>query len=105
MRTFWLSFCDPDRPEGQKFLGAAVVDVTDEEAAAVTPLMRATFPLAQDGAEWIAAATGKAHAFGCNPGGEVSSVEITGAAHAALYPRNQLMSKAEIEALEPALEN
>lgn len=32
MRTFWLSFCDGDRPKGQQFLGACVVDVTDEEA-------------------------------------------------------------------------
>lgn len=37
-RTYWLSFCDGDRPEGQQFLGACVVDVTATEAAAALAL-------------------------------------------------------------------
>lgn len=44
----WLSFCDPDRPKGTQFLGAAIVE-----------------------GENFLVAVMNAHALGCNPGGEV----------------------------------
>ena len=60
-RTFWMSFCDGDLPKGRQFLGACVIDVTAAEAddAAIDVLLR--FPFAQPDAEWLAAATKKAH--------------------------------------------
>lgn len=76
MKTFWLSFCDGNRPKGQQFLGVAVIDVTDDEAHEAFEDLLDRFPNAQDGAEWIAAAARKAHRLGCNPGGEVASIEM-----------------------------
>lgn len=75
-KTFWLSFCDGDRPKGRQFLGVAVVDVSAEEAADMLLEVMLRFPNAQDGAEWVGAAARKAHRLGCNPGGEVGSVEM-----------------------------
>lgn len=103
MRTFWLSFCDNRLPSGHQFLGACVVDVTQEDADNIAAFISFAFPQATDGAEWIAAATKKAHREGCNPGGEVASVDITdGPADAlAMYPRNRLISREELEAVAP----
>lgn len=105
-KTFWLSFCDPDKPKGEQFLGAAVVDVTDEMAAEALIDVILRFPMAMDEAEWPAAATREAHRTGCNPGGEVAITEITEAPPdiLAAYPRNQLLSRAEIEALDTLTE-
>ena len=103
MRTFWLSFCDEDKPEGQCFLGVAVVDVTPEEADAIQTKLDAMFPHRQEGSEWMAAATQKARALGCNPGGQVAFWEITGSEEAAKYPRHQLLSRAELEAIAPIM--
>lgn len=50
---YWLSFIDPDRPQGRRFLGVAVV--------------RAEGPLS---------ATNKAHDLGINPGGEVAIIRL-----------------------------
>lgn len=50
---YWLSFCDPDLPEGTQFLGATIVEAPSEMAA----VMRS----------WE---------LGVNPGGEVASIEI-----------------------------
>ncbi len=53
MKWYWLSFCDPDRPTGSQFLGAAIVAASGEiEAVKVS------------------------HVLGCNPGGEVVMVEV-----------------------------
>lgn len=95
-RTFYLSFADDDG-----FRGAAVVDVTEDDAALAKLDLAIRFPNALPGAEWIAAATRKAHAKGCNPGGEVLSCDITDAYEKSLYPRNKLMSKADLEAIAP----
>lgn len=46
--VYWLSFVDPDRPKGEKFLGVAIVRGTDPQDACATAWDR-----------------------GCNPGGEV----------------------------------
>jgi hypothetical protein len=48
---WWLSFCDPDKPEGTQFIGACIVEADD-----------------------IIAATMLAHCLGINPGGEVAGV-------------------------------
>jgi len=95
MRTFWLSFTDPDRPAGSRFLGVCVIDVTEAEATAA----RAAHPQAAPDAEWIGAAMRHAWAAGCNPGGQVGSIEITDAPEAARAPRDRLLSKSELAAL------
>jgi hypothetical protein len=95
-RTFWLSFVDPDKPEGQRLLGVAIVDVNDEEAAHAKLDVAARFPNAQPDAEWIAAATSRAWAVGCNPGGEIGFMDITGQPQAAHGPRDRLMQYAEL---------
>ena len=100
-KVFWLSFCDADRPKGQQFLGACVVEVTAEEAdeAAFDVLLR--FPLAQTGSEWIAAAMSKSHRLGCNPGGEVASMEIEpDNPNLSRYTLGVLMDRATIAALD-----
>jgi hypothetical protein len=53
MSWWWLSFVDPDRPKGERFLGVCVVEAPDLRSA-----IRAA---------WKAK---------CNPGGEVGSWEI-----------------------------
>lgn len=83
-KVFWMSFCDPDRPKGSQFLGACLVDVTAEEADAAAIEVMLRFPFAQSDAEWIAAATSKAHRLGCNPGGEIASMEVAGGPSHAL---------------------
>lgn len=101
-KVFWLSFCDGKRPKGQQFLGACVVEVTGDEAEAALIEVLLRFPLAQPGSEWIAAASRKAHQLGCNPGGEMASMEIpVDYPHLARYPQGVLMDRATIEALEP----
>jgi hypothetical protein len=52
--AWWLSFCDPTRPKGSRFLGVAMVGALDFE----------------DGVE-------EAWRFGCNPGGEIQAEWIT----------------------------
>jgi len=100
-KTFWLSFCDADRPKGQQFLGACIVDVTPEEVkeAHVETMMR--FPMARPGAEYIAAAIKKAHALGCNPGGEVATNEMPSAhPNMAFYQLGVLMDRETIAAID-----
>jgi nucleotide-binding universal stress UspA family protein len=105
-RTFWLSFCDATKPKGQQFLGVAVIDVTEAMAADALIDMSLRFPQAQDGAEWVGAALREAHRLGCNPGGEVGTVDVTDAppARLAVYPRGVLLSKARMRELETAAE-
>jgi len=71
MKTFWLSFIDPDLPTGQRFLGVAIVDVTEEDEAAALE----DFPQMHDRVRGpgVIAAARKAAALGCNPGGEVAA--------------------------------
>ena len=69
------------------------------------PEMRLKFPLAEPGAEWIAAASRKAHALGCNPGGEMASAEIPiDAPQLAHYTFGVLMSRADIERIDDVIE-
>jgi hypothetical protein len=53
MALWWLSFVDPHRPEGTRFLGVALVE-----------------------AETMADALRRAWRSGCNPGGEVEAYEL-----------------------------
>jgi hypothetical protein len=100
-KTFWLSFTDPDRPKGDQFLGVAVVDVTDADVARAAATVAKRYPNAQRGAEWIAAAIKKAHAMGCNPGGQVATMEMPRAwPKFKTCPRNELMSRARLLELD-----
>lgn len=106
-QTWWHSFCDSDRPKGQQFLGALVMDVTADEINAIREevdfkQMVNMVPLSHDlDVYGMAASIAKAHRLGVNPGGEVQSGRIDGAPEAALYPRAQLLSQSDVEALEP----
>lgn len=51
--VFWMSFADPDLPEGSQFLGVVIIR-----------------------AENIAAAITLSHANGLNPGGEIEILEM-----------------------------
>lgn len=55
-RLWWLSFCDPKRPEGKQFLGVSIV------------------PVSADG--HVGDACQAAWAAGCNPGGEVMGLAL-----------------------------
>ncbi len=81
MTYYWLSFTDPERPEGQRFLGGCIVE-----------------------AENFLAATTRAWKLGISPGVEGS--EVAGIAIAPEYEANigrfgvdRLISKAELNAL------
>jgi len=98
-RTFWLSF----HGDADQFLGACVVDVTDEDAAQAKAFATQRFPGARPGSEWLGAAIRKAHVLSCNPGGDVAGLEITHETSEIIMmraPRNRLLSVAEIEALD-----
>lgn len=104
-KVFWLSFCDGTKPRGEQFLGACVVDVTAAEADAAEIDMLLRFPLAMPGNEWLAAAISKAHRLGCNPGGEVASMELPDDhPNLSRYAFGVLMDKATIESIDRALE-
>jgi hypothetical protein len=54
-RALWLSFCDTEKPQGQLFLGVAVVDVTPDDVAEAARLR----PAATEEGHVIAAALRK----------------------------------------------
>lgn len=97
-RTFWMSFADPDKPEGQRFLGVSIVEVSEEEASDSRAELAVSHPKHLPGAEWIAAAARVAWVMGCNPGGEIGAAEIP-PEHLAKFadaPRFRLMQKPEL---------
>lgn len=67
---WYLSFVDGSRPEGQQFLGAAIVR-----------------------ARGMTGAIQEAHRRGCNPGGEVMAIATDAEPP---FPKNKLLSKAEL---------
>jgi hypothetical protein len=75
----WMSFCDPARPKGSKFLGALLIEAADSDDA----LMRS-------------------HLLGLNPGGEVVSFEVPQEYVARIEPAMtyRLLSRAECETFE-----
>lgn len=107
-QTWWLSFCDADRPVGDQFLGVAIVDVTEDDLGdglRAANAIRAAhgLPPAESDVGWMTAAVQQARAMGCNPGGDVAAVRIdqvpTFAELDAQTPRNRLLSQADILAL------
>lgn len=77
MRYWWLSFCDAKRPEGQQFLGCAVVAASrPDEAIRVA---------------WI---------LGCNPGGEVRSIAFEATAPLPARLVGRLLQRAEAESAD-----
>ena len=103
MRTYWLSFCDNEKPQGQQFLGACIIEVEAIDAERAKALIDLQFPQHAPGAEWTAAATQKAHRQGCNPGGQVMSIDMTEnlpsdrVEHWQAIPRNRLMDRDELQ--------
>ena len=93
------------KPKGEQCLGGCVVDVTEDDAADASQLLMLRFPHAQAGAEWIAAASRRAHTLGCNPGGEMASVEVP-SDHPMLahYPHGVLMDRSTIERIDAEIE-
>lgn len=105
MRLYWLSFCDGDRPTGQQFLGAVVVEVTEADRDAARPWaeQRRGAPLAVDSdAAWLAGALRVSWRLGVNPGGEVAYERLDGWPDAPLYPRGRLMDRATLARFERA---
>lgn len=98
MKTFWLSFVGDSGS-----LGCAIVDVSADEAALAKLDIDVRFPDHMEDAEWLAAALAKAHRLGVNPGGQVASWDVTGSLHLALYEREKLYSRQEIEAIDKGL--
>jgi|SRR5580765_5989839 len=99
MKTFWLSFTDPDRPKGEQFLGVAIIDVTEADAALAAAIVAARHPHAQPSANWIAAAIQRAWDTRCNPGGEIMSIDVTGEHEAEKAPHHCLLSRADLREL------
>lgn len=78
---WWLSFCDPELPAGNRFLGACIVPGLD-----------------------MVSAIQKAHSLGCNPGGEVSGMEILSPFHKHLVPfAGELMDREKCKFVESKL--
>ncbi len=78
---YWLSFCDPDLPEGSRVLGVAIVV-----------------------ARGVVSASERAWELGCNPGGEVLSMELPDELPIEPTDIDRLLSVAESRALIAAIE-
>jgi hypothetical protein len=107
-QTWWLSFCDPDRPEGQQFLGVVIVDVDEwdkalgEIGATAIRASHGLPPLTDAPDQWFAAAVSKTHRLHVNPGGEAKGHrvdEIAPPEELARCPRNRLLLEPELDAL------
>jgi len=106
MQTWWLSFADSDRPAGQQFLGVVIVDVNDEDAANISPMvlmkrMMHGLPPADSSDDWFAAAVLKTHQLTINPGGECQGHRVDDIAppdELAKCPRDRLLQKPELAA-------
>jgi len=71
-KCFWLSFCDPSKPDTDQFLGVVIMIATG-----------------------IALALSRAYDLGINPGGEVNAYEIDRNGISAKH-FNKLLSKQEL---------
>ena len=72
LSQWWLSFCDPDLPEGSQFLGAVCID-----------------------AHGLADATHRVTVAGLNPGGEIMAVQIPEGRRVADSHCNRILDKQE----------
>jgi hypothetical protein len=77
MMMQWLSFADPELPEGTQFLGVIIVHA----------------PTFMEAWAWT-------HAAGINPGGGVQGVEFDDAAPVPPEYVGRLLSKADVETLD-----
>jgi hypothetical protein len=107
-QTWWLSFCDGDRPAGQQFLGVVIVDVDEadvgrsEGAANALRALHGLPPLTDLDEQRMAAAVWKTHRLRINPGGAVLAHRIDDLAppeDLARCPRNRVLQTPELEAL------
>lgn len=73
---WWLSFCDPDRPEGSQFLGVAIVQAPVFDAAVT-----------------------RSHAIGVNPGGQVATCGPIDPEVISPEWRNRLLTRDEAESI------
>lgn len=79
MRWFWLSFADPDLPEGSQFLGAIIIDVSAKDIEMLVDVDDRAAMLRGRGQEEdlpFYCATMRCHLLGINPGGECRGGEI-----------------------------
>jgi hypothetical protein len=75
MTYYWLSFCDPELPEGQQFIGGCLIEAEDVNDAVKKSWRRK-----------------------CNPGGEIAIVEITAKYESNIgkFKLNHLYSQQEV---------
>ena len=85
---WWLSFCDPERPEGKQFLGVAIVTAEVEDVFDA---------LTYAGEREIGLAIRRTHDLGINPGGEVSGILIPPEHVPDERYRDRLLDRAELE--------
>lgn len=78
--TYWLSFCDPNKPEGERFLGCILIDATD-----FTDAIRACWQLA------------------INPGGEVQGIVMPNTLRIDAAWKQRLLTRDECKELEAEL--
>jgi hypothetical protein len=71
---WWLSFVDPEKPDGQRFLGVAIVEGSG-----------------------VASASIKAHELGVNPGGAVKGVPLAGDDLPSVELRNRFLNLDELK--------
>lgn len=74
---WWLSFVDPDRPRGQRFMGACIVEGGCMASAALS-----------------------ARRAGCNPGGEAMGMSILEGRLPPESWRNRLLNRGECVKIE-----
>lgn len=75
MGLWWLSFCDPDKPQGSAFLGVCIIE-GDTIAEAMA-------------ASWV---------MHCNPGGEIMGYDVSDVSIPTKY-RRRLLTKEEAQAI------
>src|SRR5205807_7468130 len=74
---FYLSFVDPDRPEGDQFVGGCYLQVSEEHRVPdeISALLHPRRRRELDASELaMARALAESHRLGVNPGGEVQIV-------------------------------
>jgi hypothetical protein len=79
MSWWWMSFCDAERAEGDRFLGALLIEAQDEYDMVT-----------------------RSHALKLNPGGELMFFKVPGEYEECIDPSitYRLLSRAECEAFE-----
>jgi hypothetical protein len=93
MALWWLSFADPDRRQGQQFLGVAIIrvpDTDDDEAGTKTGVTNALV---------------RSHALKINPGGEVQFQKLNPSLEVFMPEEfvHKLLTKMDIKRLTDAL--